>query len=236
MSTMTERKPFEPLELNDPRRPIRIVDTVRAQVPDASERFLNHVVDKVVFPNGNVGWHHRITVPEGVMLAHMDEQDRIALVQNYRHPLGRDSVELPSGGADPEEGARIVKVTPEEKEAILKEVAIREFREEVGWDVDPMDVNRLLPGPLQGSVGFANQTFHTYLGEGGRQHVKQLDDGEAGMLTHDRYSLEDAGEMIGKEIVDPASSVAILALANLYGKRLELTRHRAKASKHFKLT
>lgn len=223
---------FTKLALDDPRRPITILETTEAGVPDPSKHFLNHVVDTVRFPNGNVGYHHRVKLPEGVMIAHVDGasgHETVALVDNYRHPLGRDSRELPSGGLDPDETARFEQASPEERELLLKLAAIREFREEIGVRLGPQHVNRLLPGPLQGSVGYADQTYNIFHGEGGAPTEQALDDGEAGMLTHARYALSDTPEMIGREIVDPATSTAILALALEYGIRVKSRLQRSSA-------
>lgn len=212
-----ERNSFEKLKLDDPNRPIIVLDTETADVPEASRRFLDHKIDRVQFPNGNIGWHHRIEVPQGVMVGHIDSNDEIALVQNYRHPLGRDSVELPSGGLEPLETDEFENATPERREEILKAAACREFREEIGWALGVNAVHRIFKGPMQGSVGYADQTYHVYHGYGGKKHKQALDDGEQGMLKTFRVPLDDAAEMIGSEIVDPASSASILKLNMLYG-------------------
>lgn len=212
------------LPLGSPHRPIETTSTFGVAVPEASRRFLVHHVDEVVFPNGNKGFHHRIIVPEGVMLAHTDDKDTIALVTNYRHPIGRYSTELPSGGLEPEETQAFEAASPEEREEILIKAALREFREEVGWSLGASAVGRLIShrgaGTLQGAVGFADQTFNIFHGMGGTQTSQNHDDGEAGMLKTFRVPLDDAAEMIGYEIVDPASSLAVERLNRLYGKTM----------------
>jgi len=220
-SSHNARNPFEKLSLGDRRRPIEVLDTVEADVPEASRRFLDHKVDAVRFKNGKEGFHHRIKVPEGIMLAHINANEEIALVQNYRHAIGRDSVELPSGGLSPEETRAFQVASPEEREIILKTAAIRETREETGEESGLDDLDRLFPGPLQGSVGFADQTYHIFHAEGQTQTVgTSHDDGEIGLLTHNRYSLSDATEMIGREIVDPATSAALGRIGLMYGVQL----------------
>ncbi len=217
------------LSPDDPRRRFEILDTAEAIVPESSKQFLDHKVDTVRFPNGNIGQHHRLTIPEGVMVAHIDEAETVALVDNYRHPIGRFSRELPSGGLEPDEAKAFEAASPEERQYILELAAIREFCEEVGRRLEPHQIRPLFPGPLQGSVGFADQTYHIYHGEGGAMATQSLDDGEAGSLTHDRYSIGDAAEMIGHEIVDPATSTAVMALANVYGVRVQSLLDKARA-------
>lgn len=222
---------FEKLPLDSKDRPIQILDTEDAHVPEPSKRFLDHKVDRVRFPNGNLGYHHRIKLPEGVMIAHVDpDDDSLALVENYRHPLGRWSRELPSGALEPEEVSKFEHASPEERELLLKLAAVREFREEIGRDLGARDITRLFPGPLQGSVGFADQTYHIFHGEGGTPSEQNLDDGEAGMLTHARYSIEDANEMVGHEIVDPATATAVSALALEYGIRVSRQLRRVRSA------
>ena len=222
MSEAVEIKPFfEKLPLDDARRPITTLDSLDAQVPEASRKFLNHKIDRVRFPNGNEGWHHRVLIPEGVMLAHLDEDNRLALATNYRHALGRFSREIPSGGAEPEERSALQSaVSAAESEEILRQVAIREFREEVGLLLGSNSVRRLIKGPLQGSVGFADQQYHLFIGEGGQNCQTDFDDGEKHMLVVDRYAIDEATEMVGSEVVDPASSVAILKIAQEYGSNM----------------
>jgi 8-oxo-dGTP pyrophosphatase MutT (NUDIX family) len=216
------KEKFTKLPLDSPERPIQVVKTIDA-VPaeaEAARRFLDPKIDVVVFKNGQPGHHWRAKIPEGVMIAHVDEDETIALVDNYRHPIGRYSRELPGGAVDPEEAARFEQISPEERELIFKRAAIREFREEIGRLIDVEDVTRMYQGPLQGSLGFIDHAYHIFHGEGGVPAEQHLDEGEAGMLTHDRYSIDDAVEMIGHEIVDPATTTVVQGLALAYDIRV----------------
>lgn len=214
---------FNRLPLHSPDRPIRVVSSVDIDIPGEAGRakkFLNPELDKVAFQNGNQGYHWRVKIPEGVMVAHVDSDETVAFVDNYRHPLGRYSRELPGGGFDPEETIEFENASPEERELLLKQAAIREFREEIGLHLGLGDVKRLLP-TIQGSVGFADLSYNIFHGEGGVPAEQVHDDGEAGMLTSNRYSISDATEMIGHEIVDVATTTAVMALALEYGVRVE---------------
>ncbi len=87
-------------------------------------------VDEVRKPSGE---SMRVDVVEhggAVTLIPMDEQSRILMVRQYRHPAGKQLLELPAGTLDHDE-------TPEQ-------CAVRECREEVG----------LAPGKLVHLGGF----------------------------------------------------------------------------------
>ena len=213
---------FTKLPLDSEERPIKVKKTVDIILPDseAARRFLDPKIDIVEFPNGQEGHHWRAKIPEGVMVAHVDEDQTVALVDNYRHPIGRYSRELPGGGIDPEDAALLGVSDTEERELIFKQSAIREFREEIGRLIDIDDVTRMYQGPLQGSLGFIDHSYHLFHGEGGIPAEQHHDNGEAGMLTHNRYSIDDSVEMIGHEIVDPATTTAIQGLALAYGVRV----------------
>ena len=225
---------FKKLPLDSPDRPIKVVGSVDVNLPEEANyatKFLDPELDEVTFPNGSPGYHWRVKIPEGVMVAHVDSDEKVAFVDNYRHPLGRYSRELPGGGIDPEEAAYFENATPEERELILKQAAIREFREEIGRHIGEEDVTRLLP-TIQGSVGFADMSYNIFHGENGVATEQSLDDGEAGMLTHNRYSIHDATEMIGHEIVDVATTAAVMALALEYGIRVEKRLNRLRKASH----
>ena len=215
-------KKFNKLPLHSDERPIKVKNTIDIILPGAesARRFLNPEIDVVEFPNGQIGHHWRAKIPEGVMVAHVDEAQTVALVDNYRHPIGRYSRELPGGGMDPEDTQLLETASPEERELLFKRAAIREFREEIGRLIAIEDVTRMYKGPLQGSLGFIDHAYHIFHGEGGTPAEQHHDDGEAGMLTYSRYSIDDAVEMIGGEIVDPATSTAVQGLALAYDIRV----------------
>ena len=216
---MTERfDRYRPMALDDPDRPLRINKTVEAVVPAAARRFLKHEVDEVTTQEGEERIYHRITLPEGVMVTHVDPLKRITLVQQYRHAIGRDSDEIPSGGAEPYEQDALEVASEGEKEMLIKKIGTRETEEETGWRVEPDQLHRMYKGPFQGSVGFAYQTYHLFHAEGGIQTKQKLDETETG-ITIVHPHLDEAVEMLGHEIVELASSLSIVSLARIYDQR-----------------
>jgi ADP-ribose pyrophosphatase len=90
--------------------------------------------------------------PDAVAVVALDEQGRVALVRQYRHPLGTTLLELPAGTLD---------VTGE----VPIEAAHRELAEEVGLAADV-----LLPlGRIWNSAGWSDEATELFLAPRTRQ-------------------------------------------------------------------
>jgi len=133
------------------------------------------------------------------MIAHLERVSGrlwLPMVDHYRYPINRWSRELPSGGV-------------EARDASLEDAAARELLEETGVKVAPSDLRPLFPGPLYGSVGVANQSFHIFEGSGGSVELDNLDDEERAVISSSMYKLEDVHEMLGREVVESATTATI---------------------------
>lgn len=67
--------------------------------------------DEVAMPGGGAAVREVLTHPGAVVIAAVDEHDRVAVVRQYRHPLRRELWEIPAGlldvdGEPPWEAAR----------------------------------------------------------------------------------------------------------------------------------
>ncbi|GEM_PF-1720335 len=235
-----QRMPFD-------KRPTKTIETVEMKSPGTAGKHARYFVDEVRYPNGNMGRQHRIYIPRSVFAAHMDDDDQLALVTNYRHPLGRYSVELPGGAVDetveslagviaPIEAQELLDIARNQEvsivellgsdqvDEVLRRTAARELHEETGWASEPDNFRPLLPGPTYNVPGLVHQPSHIYVGHGGYMDKTNHDDGESGTMTAGRYSLEDAAAMIGHEIVEPATTIAVIGLANMHGKRVSFVK------------
>jgi 8-oxo-dGTP pyrophosphatase MutT (NUDIX family) len=84
--------------------------------------------------------------PDAVAIVALDDALQVALVQQYRHPLGASLLELPAGTLD---------VPGEDPEA----AAHRELAEEIGRAAD-----RLVPlGTVWNSAGWSDERTHLFL-------------------------------------------------------------------------
>ena len=81
-------------------------------------RILTLHVDDVILPNGRQTTREIVEHPGAVVIVAVDDQDRVAMVRQYRAAVQRELLELPAGTREPNESAEVC--------------ARRELREETG--------------------------------------------------------------------------------------------------------
>lgn len=84
-------------------------------------------LDEVILPNGTPRIREHLHHPGGVAILAMNERDEIAMVAQYRHPIGEVMLEIPAGKLD--------KLPGETPEA----AALRELREETGFTAEKLE-------------------------------------------------------------------------------------------------
>ena len=116
--------------------------------------------DTVLLPNGKEGRREVVEHPGGVAIFAMDGQDRVAMVRQYRYPMGEIVLELPAGKLEKGEDPR--------------DSGLRELREETG----------LIPGVFESmgvsysSPGILAERIYLYFAKDLKQGPTQPDDGE----------------------------------------------------------
>lgn len=154
-------------------------------------------VDDVEMPGGRVAVREVVEHHGAVAVVARDDAGRIAMVRQYRHPIGRRLLELPAGLLDGGPGE-----TP-------LAAAQRELAEEVDLAADFWNV--LVDLDL--SPGFTDEALRLYLAEG-LHHLDAAErrDEEADMSV-EWMALDDAVRLVlSGEIVNATSVAGILAV------------------------
>lgn len=152
-------------------------------------------VDDVQMPGGDTAKREVVEHYGAVAVAAVDRNRQIAMVYQYRHPLGRRLWELPAGLLD----------APDEDPLTT---ARRELQEEAGLAASEWRV--LLE--TASSPGFTDESVRTYLATG----LSQVDRGDAedeeADLSLRWFPLDEAAEMVlAGEIVNASAAAGVLA-------------------------
>ena len=174
-----------------------------AQEPDGAElppvvgsrlvyegKIISLHVDEVVVKPGSTATREVVEHPGAVVMAAIDDDGFIYLVEQYRHPVRQYLLELPAGGLEP----------GEEPLACAK----RELREEVG--LEAAQWTHL--GSFFSSPGFANEKLHAFAARGLTPVKGTPDDDED--LSVVRYSLQTLLGELGR--INDAKTLATLCL------------------------
>jgi ADP-ribose pyrophosphatase len=154
-------------------------------------------VDEVVMPAGGSGRREIMEHPGAVAVVALDPDDRLMMIYQYRHAVGRRLWEIPAGlldvsGEDPAVTAR------------------RELAEEVGLAATGWSVL----ADSSPSPGFSDESVRIYLAEGlsevGRPHAAD-DDEEADLERHWVPLAEAVRRVLAGEIVNSSTCVGVLA-------------------------
>ncbi|MDT5011135.1 MAG: 8-oxo-dGDP phosphatase [Mycobacterium sp.] len=146
-------------------------------------------------PGGGTATREVIEHYGAVAVAAVDQDRRVALIYQYRHPLGHRLWELPAG---------LLDAAGEDPLATAK----RELQEEVGLAATDW---RVLVD-IASSPGFTDEAVRCYLATGLSQVDRpDAEDEEADLSLH-WFSLEEACEMaLAGEIVNGTSVAGVLA-------------------------
>jgi ADP-ribose pyrophosphatase len=145
-------------------------------------------VDEVELSGGRTATREVVDSPGAVVIAAVDAEDRVCLVEQHRYAVGRDLLELPAGMIEPGEAPL--------------ETARRELREETGLAAERWDSL----GSFFSSPGFVGEQLHAFLACGLRAGDADPDEDE---------DLQVVWRPLERLLTDPAEIVDGKTLATL---------------------
>lgn len=151
--------------------------------------------DRVRMPGDGVGTREVVEHYGAVAVAAVNDDGQLALIHQYRHPLGRRLWELPAGLLD----------EPGENPA---DAAARELREEIGFTARDWQV--LVD--VASSPGFCDEAVRVYLARG-LEHVGRppADHEEADLTVHWVGLRQALDQVLNGEIVNATAAAGVLA-------------------------
>ncbi|MFT3899900.1 MAG: NUDIX hydrolase [Gordonia sp. (in: high G+C Gram-positive bacteria)] len=156
-------------------------------------------VDDVAMPGGRVARREVVEHPGAVAVVALDDAGRVALIEQYRHPVGRRLWELPAGLLD-EPGEQPV------------DAAKRELAEEV--DLAAQDWDVLVDLVL--SPGFTDEALRVYLARGlSELPAAERHDEEADLALVWKPLAEAVAMALSGEIVNATAVAGLLAAARV---------------------
>ena len=102
-------------------------------------------VDTVEMPSGRQTTREIAEYPNCVAVVAIDTDNSVVLVRQYRHPVGRELLEVPAGGVDEGEAPR--------------DTALRELEEETGYRAGKTE--RI--GGVYAAPGYSTEFMHLFL-------------------------------------------------------------------------
>ena len=152
--------------------------------------------DHVRLPDGKLAKWDIIDHPAAVTILPVDSEGLIWFIRQYRHPAGKELLELPAGvleeDEDPEMGAQ------------------REIREEIGMSAD--DLEQI--GSFFLAPGYSTEYMHVFLGRSLRHEPLAQDEDE--FIRVEKMSYKQALETIELGEIQDAKSLVALFLAKPY--------------------
>jgi ADP-ribose pyrophosphatase len=170
-------------------------------------RILEFRVDTVELPDGTRSTRDIAGHPGGVAIVAIDPADRVLLVRQWRHAIGRALLEIPAGTLDREPDGAVEAHAP---------AAARELEEETGFRAASW---RYL-GAFYTAPGFTSEHMHLYLATDlSPAREDRLGPDEDERLELEALPLDEAIAMADRgEIDDAKSIVGLLRVARLRGR------------------
>ncbi len=164
-----------------------------------SGRAINLRVDEVILPNGKHATREYMDHPGAVAVVPFIDKNTIVMVKQYRHPVGKVTLEVPAGKIDKGEKPR--------------SCVGRELEEETGFRARKIiKLNSFWPTPA-----FANEVIHIYAATDLKPTRQNPDEDE--FIDAIRVKFSDALKMVkAGKIQDSKTVIALLLWRSFYQK------------------
>jgi len=165
-------------------------------------KILSVRVDEITLPNGRTAQREIVERGSACGIVPVDKDGMIILVRQYRHALGRFTLEIPAGMMDAGEDPA--------------GCAARELEEEIGRKAGKLS----FLCKLDMSVGFCTEELYLYLAQDLTETAQNLDEDE--FIEIERRALDEAVGLIASgEITDSKTVAGLLAVKAGYASFLE---------------
>lgn len=157
--------------------------------------FLQMFRDSVRLPNGHEASREYVKHPGATAVVAITEDGRIAMVWQYRYPVGKVMLEIPAGKLDAGEEPLVC--------------AKRELKEETGYVAQSWTkLTSLLTTP-----GFTDEVIHLYKAEQMRFDMACPDEDE--FIHVELYTPKELRAMIADGTIDDAKTIVALLMAGI---------------------
>lgn len=155
-------------------------------------------VDRIATASGAEARVDVVVHPGAVAMLPIDDEGRILFVRQYRHPIGKDLLEIPAGTLEPDEDPR--------------SCAVRECEEEIGCSP-----GKLVPlGLIYLAPGYSSEQIHLFLARDLRPKKRDADEDED--LHVEALSPLQVQTMLQEgQIQDAKTLIALSRMETLFG-------------------
>lgn len=169
----------------------RYYEEVVAQKRVFGGKIINVDVEQVILPNGIPAIREVVKHHGAVAIIPFTDDGRMIFVRQWRAPLDQETLEIPAGKIDPDEGSD------------LKEVALREMNEELGMTTDNLEkVTAFFASP-----GYSNEKLTMFKADKLKEveFKRPLDQDE--FLNVEKLTLKEAKEQIEAGVICDSKSI-----------------------------
>lgn len=153
--------------------------------------FIKVVKQVVKLPDGNTSIRDIVRHPGGVAVIALLEDDTILLVEQYRKPIDKVTLELPAGKRENGEDPKIC--------------GMRELEEETGLKAEKFE----FLGKIATSPGFCDEYIYLYKAE--KLYKGQINRDEDEFINVKRIKIKEFKEMIKRGDITDAKTIAALS-------------------------